>query len=124
MNDQFIEAIKVQMQPEGRAQHTAAMHQHLRTLLPNDVTLADLIAGWQVLAQPRNDTNSAVLHRRQTCAELAAIAASLTSGQGHLTDAVKTWQAWLDASQRSTNPRLATMTKTFARELGELQSVQ
>ena len=80
MNDQFIEAVKVQLQPEGRAQHTAAMHQYLRTLLPNDVTLADLVAGWQVLAQADNDTNSAVLHRRQTCAELAAIAAQLTSG--------------------------------------------
>lgn len=124
MNDQFIEAITLQMQPEGRAQHTAAMHQHLRTLLPNDVTLADLVVGWQVLAQPRNDTNSAVLHRRQTCAELAAIATQLTSGQGHLTGAVKIWEAWLDASQKSANPRLATMTKTFARELMELQSVR
>ena len=124
MNDQFIEAIKVQMQPEGRAQHTAAMHQHLRTLLPNDVTLADLVAGWQVLAKGRNNTNSAVLHRRQTCGELAAIGAPLTSEQGHLTSAVKIWQAWLDASQRSTDPRLATMAKTFARELMELQSVR
>jgi hypothetical protein len=124
MNDQFIEAITLQMQPEGRAQHMAAMHQHLRTLLPNDVILADLVVGWQVLAQPCNDTNSAILHRRQTCAELAAIAAQLTSGQGHLTGAVKTWQAWLDASQKSDNPRLATMAKTFARELMELQSVR
>jgi hypothetical protein len=124
MNDQFIEAITLQMRPEGRAQHTAAMHQHLRTLLPNNVTLADLVAGWQVLAEGRNDTNSAILHRRQTCGELAAIAAQLTSEQGHLTGAVKTWQAWLDASQKSANPRLATMTKTFARELVELQSVR
>ncbi len=110
------------MQPEGRAQHTAGMHQHLRTLLPKDVTLADLVAGWQVLAQPRNDTNSEVLHRRKTCGELAAIAAQLTSGQGNLTGAVSIWQAWLDASQRSADPRLAAMAKTFARELVELQS--
>jgi len=120
--DQFLEAVKLQMQPEGRAQHTAGMHQHLRTLLPNNVTLADLVAGWQVLAQPRNDTNSEVLHRRKTCAELAAIAAQFTSGQGNLTGAVSTWQAWLDASQRSADPRLAAMAKTFARELVELQS--
>jgi hypothetical protein len=99
--DQFIEAVRLQIQPEGRAQHTAGMHQHLRTLLPKDVTLADLVAGWQVLAQPRNDTNSAVLSRRKTCAELAAIAAQLTSEPGHLAGAVKTWQAWQDASQRS-----------------------
>jgi hypothetical protein len=120
--DQFLEAVKLQMRPEGRAQHTAGMHQHLRTLLPNDVTLADLVAGWQVLAQPRNDTNSEVLHRRKTCAELAAIAAQLTSEPGHLAGAVKAWQAWQDASQRSADSRLAAMAKTFARELVELQS--
>jgi len=98
------------------------MHRHLRTLLPHDVTLADLVAGWQVLAQPRNDTNSAVLSRRKTCAELAAIAAQLMSEPGHLAGAVKAWQSWQDASQRSADPRLAAMRQTFARELVELQS--
>ncbi len=120
--DHFLEAVKLQMQPEGRALHTAGMLEHLRTVLPNDVTLADLVAGWQVLAQPRNDTNSAVLSRRRTCAELAAIAAREMSGQGNLTGAVSTWQAWLDASQRSADPRLAHRSQTFARELVELQS--
>ncbi len=120
--DQFIEAVRLQMQPEGRAQHTAGMHQYLRTLLPHDVTLADLVAGWQVLAQPRNDTNSAMISRRKTCAELAAIAAQFTSEPGHLAGAVKAWQAWQDASQRSADPRLAAMRATFTRELVELQS--
>src|SRR5438132_10198123 len=122
--DQFLEAVRLQMQPEGRALHTAGMLQHLRTLLPHDVTLVDLVAGWQVLAQPRNDTNSAVISRRKTCAELAAIATQFTSGQGNLTGAVSTWQAWLDASQRSADPRLAAMRATFARELVELQSAR
>ncbi len=122
--DQFLEAVKLQMQPEGRALHNAGMLEYLRTLLPNDVTLADLVAGWLMLAQQRNDTNSAVLNRRKTCGELAAIAAQLTSEQGNLTGAVSTWQAWLDASQRSADPRLAVMEKTFARELAELQSAR
>ncbi len=120
--DQFLEAVRLQMQPEGRALHTAGMLEHLRTLLPDDVTLADLVAGWQVLAQPRNDTNSAVLSRRKTCAELAAIAARETSGQGTLTGAVSTWQAWLDAFRGSADPRQVAMVSTFARELVELQS--
>lgn len=120
--DQFLKAVKLQMQPEGRALHTAGMLEYLRTLLPTNVTLADLAAGWQVLAQPRNDTNSAVLSRRKTCGELTAIAAQSTSEQGNLTGAVSTWQAWLDASQRSADPRLAAMRQTFARELAELQS--
>jgi len=112
------------MQPEGRAQHQAGMHRHLRTLLPPDVTLADLVVGWQLLAQSRNDTNSEVLHRRKTCGELAAIAAQLTTEPGHLVGAVKAWQAWLDAAQRSSEPRLTAMRATFARELVELQSVR
>jgi hypothetical protein len=120
--DQFIEAVTLQMQPEGRAQHQAGMHQYLRTLLPQDVTLADLVAGWQVLGEGRNDTNSAILSRRKTCAELAVIAAQFTSGQGNLTGAEKAWQTWLDASQRSADPRLAAMRATFARELAELQA--
>ena len=54
------------MQPEGRAQHQAGMHLYLRTLLPEDVTLADLVAGWKVLAEGHLDAPSAVLSRRQT----------------------------------------------------------
>ncbi len=120
--DQFLEAVRRQMQPEGRAQHTAGMHRYLRTLLPDDVTLADLAAGWQVLAGERNDPNSAVRSRRQTCAELAAIAAQVTSEPGELARAVKAWQVWQDVSQSSADPRLTAMRATFARELGELQS--
>jgi len=120
--DQFLGAVRLQMQPEGRAQHTAGMHQYLCTLLPDDVSLADLAAGWQVLAQGNNDTNSAVKSRRKTCAELAAIAAQVTSEPGELARAVKVWQVWQDASQSSADPRLTAMRETFARELGELQS--
>ncbi|HLW00602.1 MAG TPA: hypothetical protein VKT82_18235 [Ktedonobacterales bacterium] len=88
--DRFLEAVRRQMQPEGRALHQAGMHQYLRTLLPPDVTLADLVAGWQVQAGERSDANTAVLSRRKTCAELAAIAAPLINGPGTLTGAVRT----------------------------------
>src|SRR6266700_7004183 len=110
------------MQPESRAQHMVGMHQYLYTLLPGEVTLADLVSGWQVLASGHNDTNSAVISRRKTCAELATIAAPLMSGPGNRTSAISTWQAWLDASQKSADPRLVAMRQTFARELVELQS--
>jgi hypothetical protein len=75
-----------------------------------------------MLAQSRNDTNSEVLHRRKTCGELAAIAAQFTHEQGNLMGAVSTWQAWLDASQRSADLRLTAKSATFTRELVELQS--
>jgi hypothetical protein len=120
--DQFLEAVKEQMQPEGRAQHMAGMHQYLCTLLPGEVTLADLVSGWRLLAEGHSDTNSAVISRRKTCAELTTIAAPLTQGPGNLTRAISTWQAWLDASQKSADPRLVAMRQTFARELLELQS--
>lgn len=120
--DPFLEAVRRQMQPEGRAQHTAGMHQYLCTLIPDDVSLADLATGWQVLAREHTDTNSAVKSRRQTCAELAVIAAQVTSEPGELARAVKAWHVWLDASQGSADPRLTEMSATFVRELGELQS--
>jgi hypothetical protein len=121
--DQFIEAIKPHMQPEGRAQHLAGMLQQLLAATPADVRLADLAAGWRILARPQGQQEQAsVTHRREICAELSAIAARLTSEPGTLAGAVKTWQAWRDACQRSAAPGHTAMAKTFARELTELQS--
>jgi hypothetical protein len=120
--EHFFAAVTRQMQPEGRALHQAGMHRYLRTLLPADVTLADLVAGWRALAEPRSDATSAVLSRRRACAELAAIAAPFTHEPGALTNAVRAWQAWLEASQMSADPRLAALRATFARELAELQT--
>ncbi len=121
--DQFIEAIQQQMQPEGRAQHLAGMLQELLAIIPDDVTLADLVAGWQILARPQSQNEEAsVAHRRKICAELSAIAAQFMSEPGNLAGAVKTWQGWQDAFQGSADPRQAAMAKTFARELVELQS--
>ncbi len=121
--DPFLEAVKQHMQPEGRAQHQAGMLTQLLVGLPDDVQLSDLVAGWQMLARPHSEQEQAsVAHRRGICSELAAIAARLTSEPGQLAGAVKAWQAWQDACQRSADPRLAVMSKTLARELVELQS--
>jgi hypothetical protein len=121
--DPFLEAVKQHMQPEGRAQHLAGTLQQLLALLPDEVTLADLVAEWQLLARPHSlHEQASVAHRREICAELAAIVARETSEPGHLAGAVKTWQAWLDAFQGSTDPRHRVLAKTFAREIVELQS--
>ncbi|HEU5099788.1 MAG TPA: hypothetical protein VFU22_12245 [Roseiflexaceae bacterium] len=121
--DQFVEAIKQHMQPEGRAQHMATMVQQLLAATPADVTLADLAAGWRVLARPQAQQEQAsVRHRREICAELSAMAARLTCEPGMLAAALRTWQAWQDACQRSAAPGQAAMAKMFARELIELQS--
>jgi hypothetical protein len=121
--DPFLEAVKQRMQPEGRAQHQAGMLQQLLVGLPDEVTLADLVAGWQMLARPHSQQEQAsVAHRRGICAELATIAARLASEPGHLASAVKAWQAWQDVCQKSADPRLVVMAKTFAREPVELQS--
>jgi len=121
--DQFVEAVKQQMQPEGRVQHVAGTLQKLSAVTPSDATLADLVAGWQVLARPQNQNElSSVAHRRKICAELAAIGAPFTSEPGDRAGAVKIWQAWQDAFQRNTDPHQTSMAKTFARELVELQS--
>ncbi len=121
--DQLIEAVNKQMQPERRVQHVVGTLQQLSEFAPEDVTLADLVAGWQVLARPQSQNEDAsVAHRRQNWAELAALAAQFTSGRGNLAGAVKIWQAWLDAFQRSADPRHAGTAKTVAREPVELQS--
>jgi hypothetical protein len=121
--DEFIGAVKQQMQPEARAQHLIGILQQLFAFTPEDTTLADLAAGWQVLARPHRENEEApVTHRREICAKLAAVAAELTSEPGNLAAAVNTWQAWQDGFQRSADPRKAAMAKNLARELRELQT--
>jgi hypothetical protein len=121
--DRFIEAIKLQMQPEGRVQHVAGTLQQLVAVSPDDVTLGDLAAGWLVIARPHGqDETASVAHRRSVCAELSSIAAKFAGGTGNMAGAVKNWQAWQDAFQTSADPHQAAMAKTFARELAELQS--
>lgn len=120
---QFIEALKQQMQPEGRAKHLAGSLQELLAIVPDDVTLADVVAGWQVLARPQSKNEKASMaHRRQVQAELARIATQFTDEPGSLAGAIKTWQVWQKALQDSATPHQVAMAKTFAQELLELQS--
>lgn len=121
--DPFLEALRQQMQPAIRVEHVIGMWQHLLPLVPGDVMLADLVAGWQVLARPHHDQESAAIaHRRMVCAELATIAAQVDNKAGNLASAAKAWHIWRDTCQGSTDSRQASMAKTFARELEELQT--
>ncbi len=124
--DQLIESVKLHMQPPPRAMATAKTLQQLlqqdSIFIPNDVTLADLVVGWQTLARAaKKEDEPATSQRRVTCGELAALAAPLTTEQGSLAQAIKTWRVWSDAFQRSDDPRQIAMSKTFTRELAELQ---
>ncbi|MDQ2904237.1 MAG: toll/interleukin-1 receptor domain-containing protein [Chloroflexota bacterium] len=123
--EQLIAVVKSRMQPEPRALATANTLQQLSIFTPHDVTLADLIMGWRTLSQTaQQGEEPAVSQRRVTCNELATLASQFTTEQGSLTQAVKTWQAWLEFFEnRGTagDPRQAAMIKTFARELAELQ---
>ncbi len=120
---QLIEAIQVQMQPPPRAIATANTLQQLSMYMPNDVTLADLVVGWQTLAHvAKQGEEPATTQRRVTCSELASIASQFTIGQGSRTQAIKAWEQWAKAFEHSYDPRQKTMAKTFARELAELQA--
>lgn len=120
--DQLIEAVRAQMKPPPRAAATANTLQQLSVFIPTDVTLADLVAGWRMLAQAaKPEEEQAMAQRRVTCGELAAMAAQFASGQGSLAQAIKTWDSWQKAFKNSDDPRQATMARTFARELAELQ---
>ena len=120
--DQLIEAVRSNLQPPPRATATANTLQQLSIFIPTDVTLADLVTGWQTLAQiSKTGEEPATSQRRVTCGELVRLAAPFASGQGNLEQAIKTWRSWTEAFQNSDDPRQATMAKTFARELAELQ---
>jgi TIR domain len=136
--DQLIANVKTRLQPEPRAQATANTLEQLSAYIPVDVTLADLVLGWRVLsrpAQPQEDI--ATTKRRATCSELADLASELTSGQGNLQRAIKTWDAWSkmfayrenpdqnpEAIKDENDPRRNAMTKTFTRELSELKAAR
>ena len=120
--DQLIATVKLQLQPPARAEATATTLQELSIFIPNDVTLADLMVGWRTLSRStQNEEDIATERRRITCGELADIASGFTSEQGNVEQAIKTWQIWRDAFQRSDDARQVTMSKTFGRELIELQ---
>ncbi len=120
--DQLIEAVRLQMQSEPRATATANTLQQLSIFIPNEVTLADLVVGWRILSHSvKKDEEPSTTQRRVTCDELANMASQFTTDQGNLTQAIKTWHIWADAFKNRGDPRQATMAKTFARELIELQ---
>jgi len=120
--NRLIEAVKSQMQPPGRAMATAGTLQELSIFIPNDVTLADLVTGWRIVSHPlKQEEEIAIERRRITCGELADMASQFTSVEGNLAQAIKTWQKWVEAFNKSDVPRQVNMATTFARELKELQ---
>lgn len=120
--DQLIEIIMLQIQPPLRAEAMVYSLQQLRMIIPDDVTLADLIVGWRTIADASKEADEqATSGRRATCGKLADLAAQVTSGQGNLAQAIKTWKIWAEAFEKSGDDRQVTMGKTFARELRELQ---
>jgi hypothetical protein len=121
--DKLVEAVKAQMQPEPRAIATAYTLEQVNVYTPVEVTLADLIAGWKILSQPKNKAGEeiAIAQRRVTCGELASIASQFTTEVGSLDQAIKTWDVWQKAFKNRDDPRQMAMARTFARELVELQ---
>jgi hypothetical protein len=120
--DRLIETVKSQMQPPPRAIATANTLQQLSIYIPNDVTLADLVVGWQMLAQGAKQGEAPdIAQRRVTCNELAIMASQFANEQGNMAQASKTWEQWAKAFEHSNDPRQNAMAKTFARELAELK---
>jgi hypothetical protein len=122
--DKVIANIKSQLQTQERAEKMANTLQHLSIYIPDGVTLADLVVGWRILSQSsQTEEGIAVRRRRITCGELATLASQFTTDQGNIAQAIKTWQAWRTAFEKSDDPRQSAMASTFAREVGELQTV-
>lgn len=121
--DQLIETIRSQIQ-SPRAEALIYTLQQSRMIIPDEVTLADLVVGWRALSHAsKQEEEIAIERRRLTCGELANLASQFTTNQGSLTQAIKTWRIWRDTFQNSGDPRQAAMASTFARELTELQEM-
>jgi hypothetical protein len=121
--ERLFAAVEGNMQPPGRANAMVHTLQQLSNITPTDVTLADLVVGWRLLARPAQETEAiAIERRRATCGELAMFAQPLLDDQqGTLAGALKAWQSWLEVFTNSNDPRRDAMAETFARELSELQ---
>mgnify|MGYP001581954453 CR=1 FL=1 len=120
----LAEAIRMQMQPVQRANPTASTIEQLSSYVPEDVTLADLITGWTVVSKSVNENEEIPLSKRRiTCGEIAAIASKLTTEKGSLAQARRAWYAWANIPTFSeSDPRQATILKTSACELGEIDA--
>jgi hypothetical protein len=120
--DRLIETVKSHIQPPVRAVATASTLEQLSILIPDDLILAHLVVGWQILSHSsRQKEEPATTQRRVTCGELANLAAQFTTDRGNIAQAVRAWHVWAEAFKKSDDPRQAAMANTFARELTELQ---
>ncbi len=125
--DRLVASVRAQLQPPGRAKAIADTLQelHMSIFIPVDVTLADLAVGWQTLSRSSNENEEeeiAIARRRVTCGELAHLASHITTEQGSLAQAIRTWNVWQEAFKNSDDDRQKVMASTFARELAELQA--
>ncbi len=118
----FIQAVRTELQPVGRAAHAASTLEQLLLLTPPGVDLEDLALGWRTLSTPQMGDKESIAQRRLTCGELAAIAAQFTTEErGQLEQAILAWSSWLEALRKGEDPRQKAMALTFSRELIELQ---
>ncbi len=125
--DTFVKDVERELQPPARANATARTLEQLVSIIPDDISLADLTAGWAVVScwaavnQSSQPEAIAVQKRRETCAEFVQIA---PPHMGDLGNAVRAWKSWVDAFQYDDDPRQTAMCATFTRELKEIESAQ
>jgi len=114
------ESVRVNVQPEGRANAMIGTLGQLESSVPDGVTLPDIVKGWQIIAWPREGDDGRITARRRTCDELARLAEVEPSSSS--AKAIETWAAWQKAFEGSSDPRQAAMAATFGRELEELKA--
>ena len=121
--NELVEAVKLQMQPPGRAIHTASTLKELSIYTPNETILADLIVGWRLLSHSTlQEEDIPASLRRVTCGELATIASQFTTESGNLAQATKTWarhrigiEGWTSQPLRHGNLLSISMFRCFIR---------
>lgn len=116
--------IEAGLTPEGRASATALTFRQLGESAASDLPLtpADLVAGLELLVEPRAaEELPQVTARRKTCAEIAELLRPVSAGDPQRLAAV--FRAIEQHFARSTDDRQKAIAATAGREAGELEAV-
>jgi hypothetical protein len=115
--------IETGLAPEGRAAATAATFRQLGDSAACDIhlTLADLVAGLELVAASRDGDPPPVAARRKTCAEIAELVKPVAPG-GNPECLAQVFRCIESHFSRSTDPRQLAIATTAAREAAEIEA--
>lgn len=125
------DAIFAGLQPQARATATATTFRQFGDIAGSmPLTVADLVAGLEVIGRPGDSDPPPTSARRGTCREIAELfvpgneqlrAALFSPGSGDPRRLAAAWRAIASHFAGSADPRQATIVSTLTREILEIE---